>query len=181
MSIFKLTLLILIIIYGLVIGLFCLNPFLFSFLNNSPSKIAEVQIKNFATSLSYMKQDIGRYPSSIEGLSSLVICPISINEKLWKGPYMSRIPNDPWENKYVYRLDLKTNLPRIYSTGSDRQTTTMGNDRDDVNNWDLDRKWLEHYYPNRYQERLKCFLFLAIIAVMIYFLIQNKHTAMKKT
>lgn len=52
--------------------------------------------------LNKFKLDIGRYPTSDEGLSALVAPPLNVSGK-WKGPYLDEIPLDPWGSAYVYR------------------------------------------------------------------------------
>lgn len=44
--------------------------------------------------------DTKRYPTTEEGLNTLVTAPVGI--KGWQGPYIQTIPSDPWGNSYVY-------------------------------------------------------------------------------
>lgn len=52
-----------------------------------------------------LKIDIGRYPTTEEGLKLLRESPTDENLKaLWKGPYLSHeLPEDPWGHPYQYR------------------------------------------------------------------------------
>jgi general secretion pathway protein G len=61
-------------------------------------------------SLEYFRADIGRYPTTQEGLACLTRRPVSpnpaINQELsnWSGPYLDGIFEvDPWGNDYVYQ------------------------------------------------------------------------------
>jgi general secretion pathway protein G len=49
-------------------------------------------------------QDVGRLPSSREGLAALLRAPDSTIGR-WKGPYLEgfTIPKDPWGHEYRYR------------------------------------------------------------------------------
>jgi len=67
---------------------------------------AKVQIKNFETALKLFKLDNGFYPSTEQGLMSLVEKPTGgqIPQKYREGGYLEqkRIPLDPWGNPYIY-------------------------------------------------------------------------------
>ena len=60
--------------------------------------------------LEYFRSDIGRYPTTQEGLGSLTRRPVSpdaaANQELsnWSGPYLDGVFEvDPWGNDYVYQ------------------------------------------------------------------------------
>jgi general secretion pathway protein G len=82
----------------------------------------------------------GRYPTTPEGLSALILCPTNIFTARWHGPYLdpAQIPIDPWGNEYVYHFPgiHNTNGYDLYSCGSDGISKSGGNDADDINNWD---------------------------------------------
>ena len=46
------------------------------------------------------KLEVGNYPSTSDGLQALVTQPGDASR--WNGPYMKKIPKDPWNNDYVY-------------------------------------------------------------------------------
>ena len=87
--------------------------------------------------LDCFRADIGRYPSTVEGIASLVQSPTNLVGR-WRGPYLEKIPCDPWGSPYVYRCPgiHNTNAYDIYSCGADGRSKTQGNDPDDINNWD---------------------------------------------
>jgi type II secretion system protein G len=70
--------------------------------DNAMYVAAKVDMENINTALIKFKNDVGRFPTSTEKLSILVH---STNEtvKGWNGPYLSRLPSDPWGNPYIYR------------------------------------------------------------------------------
>src|SRR5258708_1545027 len=79
-------------------------------------------IANIKLELSAFSADIGRYPTTEEGLQALVTKPGDLPE--WKG-YLEKLPVDPWKHNYVYRCP-GTNGKEydLYSTGpsgSDQQ------------------------------------------------------------
>ena len=58
---------------------------------------------NIASALDLYELDNGRYPSTSQGLGSLLIKPSGTPEpKNWNGPYIKRPPLDPWGNLYQY-------------------------------------------------------------------------------
>jgi len=70
-------------------------------LGGAKSKTAAVQIADLDKSLELFKLDVGRYPTSEEGLEALVKRPGSLNG--WNGPYLKGgVPSDPWNHSYRY-------------------------------------------------------------------------------
>jgi general secretion pathway protein G len=58
-------------------------------------RAAQAQIQSLSTALDSYRLDIGRYPTTDEGLDSLRRKPSSADR--WDGPYMQKdIPSDPW-------------------------------------------------------------------------------------
>ena len=65
-------------------------------------KVARTQLENLRNALDMYQLDVGRYPSSDEGLDALRFRPGSAPR--WSGPYVrDEIPVDPWGNRYFYR------------------------------------------------------------------------------
>jgi general secretion pathway protein G len=91
------------------------------------------QISQFEVALDAFEIDVGRYPTTVEGLRALVEKPTSDSEG-WQQPYLRRgIPRDPWGNDYVYRFPGQYNQDGfdLSSYGPDRK---LGGD-DDITNW----------------------------------------------
>jgi general secretion pathway protein G len=63
---------------------------------------AKIEISQIAQTLDLYKLEIGRYPTTQEGLQALITAPAGVNS--WNGPYWKRssIPKDPWGNEYKY-------------------------------------------------------------------------------
>ena len=77
------------------------GPKVLNSLGGAKSKTAGVQIADLDKSLELFKLDVGRYPSTEEGLNALVTKPGSANG--WNGPYLKGgLPTDPWGNAYRY-------------------------------------------------------------------------------
>jgi general secretion pathway protein G len=65
-------------------------------------KAARAQLENMRNALDMFQLDVGRYPTTEEGLQSLRQRPSSAPR--WAGPYLrDEIPLDPWGRPYVYR------------------------------------------------------------------------------
>lgn len=93
-------LLVVIVIIGLLTAV--VGPRLFSQLGKSEQSAAKAQIDAFAKALDAYRLDIGRYPTTEQGLHALVVKPET--EGKWNGPYLQKkIPLDPWGKPYLYR------------------------------------------------------------------------------
>ena len=124
-------LLVVLAIIAMLAGL--VGPSVLNQLGGAKTKTAKIQIKDLEMSLEMYKLDVGTYPSSSEGLQSLVQKPSDAD--CWNGPYLkSDVPKDPWKNDYYYvypgtRADID-----IYSLGQDGAQGGDGEDSD-VGNW----------------------------------------------
>src|SRR5580704_505783 len=61
---------------------------------------AQQQIANFKTALDSFEVDNGYFPKGKNGLNDLVVRPRDAGN--WHGPYLEKIPVDPWNNPYQY-------------------------------------------------------------------------------
>ena len=92
-------LLVVLAILTLLAGL--VGPRVLNQLGGAKSKTAAVQIADLDKSLELFKLDVGRYPTTQEGLQALVVKPGAVNG--WNGPYLKGgVPSDPWGNPYRY-------------------------------------------------------------------------------
>jgi len=91
---------IVVIIIGLLAGL--VGPRLFGKLTQAKQKAAKAQIELFGTALDALRLDVGRYPTTEEGLKVLREKPSGL--EAWTGPYLPKeIPLDPWGKPYIYK------------------------------------------------------------------------------
>jgi len=79
------------------------------------------------------KLSMGSYPSTEQGLQALVSSPGGGSK--WRGPYLDKLPLDPWGQPYHYRSPGTHNRgrPDIWSGGPDQQNNDGSGD--DVANW----------------------------------------------
>jgi general secretion pathway protein G len=92
--------LVVITILGLLAAL--VGPRLFGKVSEAKQKAAKAQIELFGTALDTFRLDVGRYPTTDEGLKALREKPSGADA--WQGPYLPKeIPVDPWGKNYVYR------------------------------------------------------------------------------
>ena len=121
--------LVVITIIGLIMAL--VGPRVLNYLGESKAKAAKIQIESFASALDLYYLDLGRYPSSNEGLTALTR---GNNAPGWNGPYLRGgvVPNDPWGHSYVYRSPGQRSPYDIISLGSDGQEGGSGTAADIV-------------------------------------------------
>jgi general secretion pathway protein G len=126
--------LVVITIIGLIMSL--VGPRVLTYLSESKVKAATIQIQSFASSLDLFYLDLGRYPTSSEGLAALVQRPGGSTG--WNGPYLKNnsVPNDPWGNPYKYRSPGDHNPYEIISLGSDGREGGTGTAAD-IKSWEL--------------------------------------------
>jgi general secretion pathway protein G len=88
---------------------------------------ADVEV-NIPTALDLYELDVGEFPPN---LGALLDNPGGKDD--WKGPYLKRVPKDPWGKDYHYANPGSHNKYGydLYSAGQDEQTGT----NDDITNW----------------------------------------------
>jgi len=124
-------LLVVLAILGLLMSL--VGPRVLNQLGGAKTKTTGIQIKDLEQSLEMYKLDVGRFPSTEEGLAALVTRPGSAAG--WNGPYLkSDVPLDPWNREYHYKYPGEHGELDIYSYGQDGQAGGEGEDAD-VGNW----------------------------------------------
>jgi general secretion pathway protein G len=76
---------------------------------------AQADISQIKSALDRYYLDAGSYPTSDQGLPALVASPTNGNDpKDWGGPYIEKIPPDPWGHPYVYQSDGNEYLLKSY-------------------------------------------------------------------
>ena len=91
---------------------------------------AKIEIGQIGQALDLYKLEIGRYPSSSEGLQALVAAPAGASN--WNGPYWKKaqIPKDPWGNEYRYTSPGQKGAYDILSLGADGKEGGEGANKD---------------------------------------------------
>lgn len=122
-----LELLVVMVIIGLLAGY--VGPKFFGQIGKSEVKAARAQIDALSKALDQYRIDVGRYPSSEQGLAVLVAKPA--DEPRWTGPYLSKaLPKDPWHNDYQYRSPGEHGDYDLLSLGRDGRPGGEGEDAD---------------------------------------------------
>ena len=128
-----LELLVVLLLLGAFAGIFA--PKIFGQAEKAKQKAAKLEIDQIGQALDLYKLEIGRYPTSQEGLAALMTAPSGTSN--WNGPYLKRnaVPKDPWSNEYRYVSPGDQNRPYdIISLGSDGKEGGDG-DGKDINSW----------------------------------------------
>ena len=123
-------LLVVLVILGLLSGL--VGPRVMKHFGESKSKTAKLQIEELSAALDMYKLDTDTYPSSSQGLESLVKEPGNVAG--WNGPYLRKsfVPQDPWKRDYQYRYPGENGDFDIYSYGADNAPGGEKENRDIV-------------------------------------------------
>lgn len=124
--------LVVMVIIGLLASL--IAPKLFNKLGKSKQKAAKAQIEMIGTALDAFRLDVGRYPTTEEGLEVLWKNPGNIEG--WDGPYLPKaVKADPWGNSYVYKSPGGHGDYDLYSLGADGKVGGKGENKD-IASWD---------------------------------------------
>jgi general secretion pathway protein G len=124
-------LLVVMVILGLLAAL--VGPRLFGHVGAANQKAAKTQIEMLGSALDAFRLDVGRYPTTSEGLSALVTDP---GVDGWNGPYLKKaLPNDPWRRPYLYQSPGTHGDYDLSSYGLDGAPGGE-NENKDVNSWE---------------------------------------------
>jgi general secretion pathway protein G len=92
--------LVVVIIIGMLAAL--VGPRLFGKVGSAKLSAAKAQIELFGTALDTFRLDVGKYPTTEDGLKALREKPSGAEG--WNGPYLRQeIPLDPWKKPYIYK------------------------------------------------------------------------------
>lgn len=123
-------LLVVLAIIGLIAAV--ATPQVIGYLDRAKVSTAKSQIQHMATALDLYKLDVGRYPSTDEGLAALLAAPKTATN--WSGPYLKAKAalNDPWGGPYQYRHPGQHAEYDLFSTGP---KGAAGGSGDAISNW----------------------------------------------
>lgn len=127
-----LELLVVLVILGLLASL--VGPQVLKHLGTSKTKTAALQIEELSAALDLYRLEVGRYPTTNEGLDALIEKPSSAPN--WNGPYLKKkvVRKDPWGFDYVYNYPGQHGEFDLYSLGADNKDGGDGENQD-VNSW----------------------------------------------
>jgi len=132
-------LMVVIVILGLLAGL--ILPRFIGQSDTAKRQAAKTQMTLLESALKMYKLDNGSYPTTEQGLKSLVEPPASGNlPKNWrKGGYLEKgkVPKDPWKNEFIYVSPGSHGDFDITSLGADGEPGGEDFDKD-INSWDAD-------------------------------------------
>lgn len=113
-----LELLVVMVIIGLLAGY--VGPRYFEQIGKTETKTAKAQINALGQALDQYRLDVGRYPTTEQGLAALN--KNTDNSTKWSGPYLKKaVPNDPWDRPYLYKSPGEHGDYDLYSNGKDGQ------------------------------------------------------------
>lgn len=126
-----LELLVVMVIIGMLASF--VGPKFFAQIGKSETKTARAQIDALDKALDQYRLDVGRYPTTEQGLAALNERPAG--ETKWSGPYLKKaIPMDPWAHAYLYKHPGEHGEYDLFSYGKDGQPGGTG-EAEDITNW----------------------------------------------
>jgi general secretion pathway protein G len=125
-------LLVVIAILGLLAAI--ATPRVINYLNHARVSTAKTEVESLSSALDLFKLDVGRYPTTEEGLNALVTAPAGVTT--WNGPYIKKASNlsDPWDHPFNYRSPGQHGEFDIYSYGSDSGDKANA-EKPPISNW----------------------------------------------
>jgi general secretion pathway protein G len=121
-------LLVVLAILTLLAGL--VGPRVLGQLGGAKAKTAAVQIADIEKAMELFKLDVGRFPSTEEGLEALTKRPPTVASG-WSGPYLKgTVPTDPWGKPYRYQGPAADGSIEISSLGADGAVGGEGENAD---------------------------------------------------
>lgn len=95
---------------------------------------ARTDVTNLVQALKLYKLDNQRFPTTEQGLDALVRRPtVGVIPPNWK-PYLDKLPNDPWGQRYQYLNPGVKGEIDVFSFGADGKPGGEGHDAD-VGSW----------------------------------------------
>jgi general secretion pathway protein G len=91
---------------------------------------AKIEIGQISQTLDLYKLEIGRYPTTQEGMQALISAPAGVTN--WNGPYWKKnsVPKDPWGAEYKYISPAQSAPYEIISLGADGKEGGEGPNKD---------------------------------------------------
>ena len=121
-------LLVVLAILGLLVGL--VGPQVMKTLGSSKTKTARIQIEDLSAALDIYRLEVGRYPTTNDGLQALVENTAGASN--WNGPYLKKpqVPKDPWGFDYQYRSPGQNGSFDLWTLGADNRDGGDGENQD---------------------------------------------------
>ena len=114
---------ILVVMFIIVLLASLVGPNLWNQADRAQQNAVLPQIRSLENTLATYRLDVGEFPGTLNGLMEN-----ESNRASWNGPYISRIPLDPWGNEYIY--DSNGREFTLGSYGPDGERGGEGDDAD---------------------------------------------------
>ena len=128
--------LVVIVVIAVLAGM--VAPNVFKHVGEAKNVTARSQIEMLGAALDAYRLDIGRYPTTSQGLAALWQAPTRAGQTVgWRGPYLRKaVPLDPWGHAYIYKApgDQNPSGYDLLSYGADGQPGGEG-EAADVVSW----------------------------------------------
>jgi general secretion pathway protein G len=100
------------------------TPQVIRYLASAKISTARTEVKSLASALDLFKLDVGRYPTTQEGLPALLTAPAGA--ETWSGPYIDKGASliDPWGHPFNYQSPGQHGEFDIFSYGPDANATS---------------------------------------------------------
>ena len=98
-------------------------------------KAAKIEIEQIGQTLDLFRLEVGRYPTTQEGLQALITAPTGVPN--WNGPYWKKntLPKDPWTNEYKHASPGQHGAYDLWSYGADGKEGGEGINKD-ITSWE---------------------------------------------
>ncbi len=129
---------ILIVVFIVVLLAGIVGPRVWDQFKKSQQKTAMAQISKFEIALGLYRLDVGKFPTTDQGLAALRKNPGDVEK--WDGPYLDKaLPKDPWDRDYEYESPSEHGDYAIMSLGADGNRGGEGENADIVS-WSEDEE-----------------------------------------
>jgi general secretion pathway protein G len=110
------------------------TPMVLHYLDSAKVSTAKTEVSNLEAGLDLYKYDVGRYPTTGEGLQALVVAPEGADN--WNGPYVKKTTklSDPWGHPYNYRFPGTHAEYDLYSYGA-HPDQAKSDEKPPISNW----------------------------------------------
>jgi general secretion pathway protein G len=116
------------VIIGVILAM--VGPRVFTNLGRANAEVAKTKMEQIAGQLELFKLDVGRYPTTQEGLAALLAAPSGVAS--WNGPYIrdAKQLKDPWSNDFSYKAPGEKGPFDLLSLGADGKEGGEGENKD---------------------------------------------------
>jgi general secretion pathway protein G len=111
-------------------------PNVISRIDDASINRAKQDIRGIESALKLYYMDNSRYPTTDQGLEALITRPNDPTLRNWRGPYLDKLPRDPWNNTYLYLYPGRNSEFDVFTHGADGQPGGEGINAE-IGNWSV--------------------------------------------